>query len=76
MFLIMKLKSFDGARNTFNNLWKYSKDTRRYTRGQVMQRVYKRYLLKKVQMKISYEACRQCKTITELYLKAIIKTYN
>lgn len=30
----------------------------------------------KIQMKISYEACRQCKTIHEHFLSAIMKTYN
>lgn len=76
MFLIKKLKAFDGVRDTFQRIQRANKEYKRKTEGQIVQRVYNRYLLMKVQMKISYEACRQCKTIQELFLSAILKTYK
>ena len=74
-FLILKLKSFDGLRNTFADLRKAKRANKNFTDRQIMQRVYNRYLLMKVQMKISFEACRQYLTVQELFLQAILKTY-
>lgn len=76
LFLIQKLKSFDGVRDTFDVLYSSNKDIANLPFGHIMQRVYKRYALMKLQMKISFEACRQYKTIQELFLTAILKTYN
>lgn len=57
-FLIFKLKSFDGLRDTFKKIYEASKLTKFSSEYEIMQRIYNRYMLMKVQMKISYEACR------------------
>ena len=75
-FLILKLKSFDGVRDTFKEAREANIRNKNKTDQQMMERVYNRYVLKKVQMKISFEACRQFKTIQELFLSAILKTYD
>lgn len=48
LFLIKKLKSFDGARDTFETLFKANKANRSLSEGQIMQRIYKRYALMKL----------------------------
>lgn len=57
-FLILKLQSFDGLRDTFQILRTANKKVKDKSEKEIMQRVYNRYLLMKVQMKISFEACR------------------
>lgn len=41
-----------------------------------MQRIYHQFFIMKVRMKISFEACYQCRTINELFHMAILKTYH
>ena len=47
-FLILKLKSFDGLRNTFKVIRAASKKNSTKTDKEIMQRVYNRYLLMKI----------------------------
>ena len=42
---------------------------------QMLNRIYNSFFLMKIRMKISFEASTQCKTIVELYLFSILKTY-
>lgn len=41
-----------------------------------MQAIYKNFFIMKVRMKISYEACHQCRTIQELFFLSILKAYS
>jgi hypothetical protein len=42
----------------------------------MVEHIYAAYLIMKVRMKISYEACRTNQTIQELFLTAILKSYK
>lgn len=42
----------------------------------MVENIYVNFLIMKIRMKISYEACRTNKTIQELFLSAILETYK
>jgi hypothetical protein len=71
MFLIIKTNSFNGNRNSFLEL---NKET--LIKNEVEQIYRKFFLIMKIKMKISYEACIKCMTIQELILRSILKSFQ
>ena len=53
----------------------YAKQYQKYETA-LYQKVFRKYLLLKVRMKISYMAFMEGKTVKELLLHAILKSYN
>ena len=77
LFLILKLNTFDGQANSIQVL----RDTKKIPKAagishELLHKFYKRFLMVKIRMKISYSACVSCRTILELFLIAILRTYH
>tara|TARA_B110000285_G_C15126515_1_gene620598 strand:- start:2476 stop:2820 length:345 start_codon:yes stop_codon:yes gene_type:complete len=75
-FLIMRLDTMNGKPGSVqvlkdNGILKQSIPTKK-----MLPRIYNSFFLMKIRMKISFEACTQSKTIIELYLFSILKTYQ
>ena len=43
---------------------------------EILHKFYKKFLMMKIRMKISYMACINCRTTLELFLISILKTYH
>ena len=76
LFLIIKLNTYDGMRNSIHKLRKNDVINKKLPLKNMMQKIFFNFFIMKFRMKISYEACRKGKTIQELILKAILKTYK
>ena len=76
MFLIVRLNTYDGLPNSIDKLKQKKYIHQEVTVRGMLQQIYKIYFLMKIRMKISFEACRSNKTIIELFLTAILKSYH
>ena len=76
LFLIVKLNTINGVRDTFQELKRTKGIKRSDSIAKYTRHIYKSFMIMKVRMKISFEACYQRKTIQEMMLMAILKTYH
>ena len=76
LFLIHSLNTINGKRGTAERLIQSAKkDELDETRFEIYQKVYFKYLILKIRMKISFQALKKSMTIKELLLKAVLKAY-
>lgn len=76
LFLIQKLKTYDGTRGSLQLLKDQDQIPKGLNPQELRQKLYHNFLMLKIRMKISYEACVSCRTIQELFLISILKTYK
>jgi len=75
-FLIIKLNTYNGIKDSFNFLVKKRVVKKNETILDRFHHVYRSYFIMKVRMKISFEALKTNRTIQELFLFSILKTYH
>ena len=73
--LILALDSFDSHAGSIRSLREIKVIRRATSCAAMMHSIYKGYLIMRVRMKLSYEAAIQRKTLQELFLHAILKSY-
>ena len=76
LFLIVQLNTYDGIRNSIHNLRKSGVIQKKIPVHAMKQKIFFSFFMMKLRMKISYEACRKGRTVQELLLKSILKTYK
>ena len=76
LFLIIRLNTFDGKRNSLDVLRQRKIVPKSFSAQKMSQKIYRSFFMMKVRMKISFEACYQCRTVSELILMALLKTYH
>ena len=76
LFLITKLNTYDGMRNSIHKLRKNDVINKKIPLKNMMQKIFFNFFVMKVRMKMSFEACVQHRTLKELLLLCILKTYE
>lgn len=76
IFLIIKLNTHNGAINSIQKLKDRRIISKHATAEEMTQKILYTFTLMKIRMKISFEACRTNRTIQEIILYAILKTYH
>ena len=75
LFLIVKLKTYNGIRNSLHQLRKHNLIKRSVPVQAMLQKMYFNFFMMKFRMKISFEACKRQRTIKEHLLIAVLRTY-
>ena len=76
LFLIMKLDTYNGIRNSLQTLRRQNIIKKRVPTKVMMQKIFFNFFIMKIRMKMSFEACVQHRTLKELWLLAILKSYE
>ena len=76
LFLIIKLDTYNGIRNSITSLRKQNVIKQNIPTKVMMQKIFFNFFVMKVRMKMSFEACVQHRTLKELLLLCILKTYE
>ena len=76
IFLIIKLNTHNGTRNSIQKLKDRRIISKKATAQEMTPKILYTFTLMKIRMKISFEACRTNRTIQEIILYAILKTYH
>ena len=72
----MSLNTFDSNTNSIDVLKKNKIIPPKTSIYDIINKIYRGYLLMKIRMKLSYCGCRHGRTVLEHYLKAIMLTYT
>lgn len=76
LFLILKLDTFNGVRESISSLRKQNLINPRISTKVMLQKIFFNFFVMKFRMKMSFEACVQHRTLKELFLLAILKAYD
>jgi len=75
-FLIVYLNSFDSNKNSIQILKNFKLIKKGVSALSMMNCVYLGYMIMKIRMKISFEACIRRRTVQEHFFESILSSYN